>query len=605
MANTTFSSGTVVASTWLNEVNTLVWGTLPTLKLYLAVGDDSTDDSTAIQNAIDAVALLGGGTVLAVPNKIYKCTVAPIIKNNVTLDMQMSTLHLTLSGTNSEGVKLRTNSRLVNFVINTTSSGSPGSQGGIHSGITIGPLYGNGGTVASPSVDEGVYGWSIENGTISTSGVGKQALTILGGASHGTIRNITFPDSSTISAAIGMDWGYVGTLNTATDAGIVAGKIAFLASTMYTTHPHDITISDIKIGNLSYTQSMGVRMSGVYNITVRNVEIASTTYAGFYHTAGDAGFEFAPTSIKPFRHKGICLYNYTVKAANNGWGVFCDAYADNVASAITNLGYVNILAPINQTDIKFTQVYTYSAGGASVQEGFRFQNQIGGGLFDCEASGHSVGILFDMGVNQAFVQRGRFYSNRTKGIYVHHSSSPPQDIHIDNAVVYNNDTAATTTGGIVLDSCVRAKVTKCILGVTGESTQDYGIYVTTSAVEADVQDNYVEASVAFAYGLASSTTYGCVWLFKNNKVNTSVTTQYSGQNIVPIERTIDPIDFTVKTTWRAKRLSLSGDITPTTGAWVVGDRIEYVNPTSSSYIGTVCVTAGSPGTWKQYGATTA
>lgn len=41
---------------------------------------------------------------------------------------------------------------------------------------------------------------------------------------------------------------------------------------------------------------------------------------------------------------------------------------------------------------------------------------------------------------------------------------------------------------------------------------------------------------------------------------------------------------------------------PTTGAWLVGDLVEYTAPVAGGNIGQVCVTAGSPGTWKAYGS---
>jgi len=41
---------------------------------------------------------------------------------------------------------------------------------------------------------------------------------------------------------------------------------------------------------------------------------------------------------------------------------------------------------------------------------------------------------------------------------------------------------------------------------------------------------------------------------------------------------------------------------PADGAWLVGDRTSYTVPTSGGFIGEVCTVAGSPGTWKTYGA---
>jgi hypothetical protein len=43
---------------------------------------------------------------------------------------------------------------------------------------------------------------------------------------------------------------------------------------------------------------------------------------------------------------------------------------------------------------------------------------------------------------------------------------------------------------------------------------------------------------------------------------------------------------------------------PTGGQWIVGDTLIYGNPTIDGPIGAVCVTAGTPGTWRTYGEKT-
>lgn len=43
---------------------------------------------------------------------------------------------------------------------------------------------------------------------------------------------------------------------------------------------------------------------------------------------------------------------------------------------------------------------------------------------------------------------------------------------------------------------------------------------------------------------------------------------------------------------------------PTTGTWAVGDTVYHSAPTAGGFIGWVCVTAGTPGTWKTFGAVT-
>jgi parallel beta-helix repeat protein len=49
----------------------------------------------------------------------------------------------------------------------------------------------------------------------------------------------------------------------------------------------------------------------------------------------------------------------------------------------------------------------------------------------------------------------------------------------------------------------------------------------------------------------------------------------------------------------------TGTAAPTTGTWAVGDRVMNSAPAASGNIGWVCTTAGTPGTWKTFGAISA
>ena len=46
-------------------------------------------------------------------------------------------------------------------------------------------------------------------------------------------------------------------------------------------------------------------------------------------------------------------------------------------------------------------------------------------------------------------------------------------------------------------------------------------------------------------------------------------------------------------------------VTPTTGKWDVSNKVYFSAPTAGAYIGSVCTTGGTPGTWKTFGAITA
>jgi hypothetical protein len=45
-----------------------------------------------------------------------------------------------------------------------------------------------------------------------------------------------------------------------------------------------------------------------------------------------------------------------------------------------------------------------------------------------------------------------------------------------------------------------------------------------------------------------------------------------------------------------------GTAAPGSGAWRVGDRVINIAPAAAAYVGWICTVAGSPGTWKGYGA---
>lgn len=76
MSDTTFSSGTVVTSTWLNDVNKATYRDAlnVTMSPYGAVGDGTTDDTTAIQSAITSASASGKSVFFPAPSSFYKIT---------------------------------------------------------------------------------------------------------------------------------------------------------------------------------------------------------------------------------------------------------------------------------------------------------------------------------------------------------------------------------------------------------------------------------------------------------------------------------------------------------------------------------------------------
>jgi hypothetical protein len=580
------------------------FGDVVSVKDFGAVGNGVADDTAAIQAAIDYATSIGGQTVTC-GGLTYKTTGPIIVKNDVTLNLQGGKILSVLSGANDYGVRLRNRAEVCNGEIEVQSSGSPGSQAGIHAPLVIGPFYGDGGTVASPSVDEGVTGWVAKNLHLATNCDGKVCVQVMGGANNGVIENIEAPSSTAIGGVVHLDWGFVGTINS---ANIPASRTNFDAGTAYTTHPNNILIRNIKAGSLSRTKSgvdTGshlVRLSGVYNIAVNNVVAVQCTYAAVRVTAGDVGFEFAPASVKPMGMRGIRWSNVSVQNTTDSWLVYCDSYADNVAAAVGG-GYAPLIDPLMETDIVVDQVSGKGSGGASVTPGL-YVVQIRGAKFtNINATGYSYGCLVDEQVYNVKIH-GTFYTNRGHGIYIHHATLKPEDVEIlPQTYCFSNgqDGSFSNPCGIAIESSIRCRVDGALLGhrtTTSETTQTFGLrVVSTSAADVEVQNchTFSVESGGTAYSLLSSTDYGYLKLFTNNTVASTITNKIAGLNIIPIHRFLGP-DGTERGHYTAVRASLTADTTPTAGTWVVGDTIFHSNPTGSN-TGTRCTTAGTPGTW--------
>ena len=85
MATTNFTAGTVVASSWLNDVDIKTYEECVNVKMYGAVGDGVTDDATAIQAAINAVSVSQGGVVLFPPGTYLIGSAIEVTRSNTTL----------------------------------------------------------------------------------------------------------------------------------------------------------------------------------------------------------------------------------------------------------------------------------------------------------------------------------------------------------------------------------------------------------------------------------------------------------------------------------------------------------------------------------------
>jgi hypothetical protein len=125
MASTTFIPNvTVIEADWLNDVNTAVYDSVIDVKLYGAVGDGVTDDTAAIQAAVNVA---NGGTVYF-PAGIYQTSATINCTTIGTSIVGESAGVSIIRGTHASGAVIRFTRRFSNLrTIAITSSGARAS----------------------------------------------------------------------------------------------------------------------------------------------------------------------------------------------------------------------------------------------------------------------------------------------------------------------------------------------------------------------------------------------------------------------------------------------------------------------------------------------
>jgi hypothetical protein len=267
---------------------------------------------------------------------------ALLVPEGVRLDLNGATLQLDLRS-NSYGVRLSNDSAICNGTIRVVRSEGKGSQASWHAAICIGAAYGDGGTPTKPRFSK-VAHWSIESMTIDQQ-VAASAIQIMSEACHGSIRNVRILDSEKALLGIGLDWGSVGPITTV-DVEIPRMRRLWERGEIYSTHPHDIVIENIRVGKLLRNvdaNDAGIRCSACHRITIRNVEVeaAATAVAIF---GGDLGYEFAPTDQRDLEHSGYVIENVRIGKALR-FGMVLNGLADNVWRSRKFHGYDAVRDP--------------------------------------------------------------------------------------------------------------------------------------------------------------------------------------------------------------------------------------------------------------------
>ncbi len=268
-----------------------------------------------------------------------------LIPPGVRLDLNGSTLLLDLRS-NSYGVRLSNDSAIRNGTIRIVRSEGKGSQACWHSGISIGAAYGDGGTPEKPGRFSTVAHWEVEDITIDQQ-FAASAVQLMSEACHGILKNIRVLDSSKALLGIGLDWGSVGPITTE-DKELPRMRKLWEQGQIYSTHPHDILIENIRVGKLTRNvdgNDAGVRCSACHRITIRDVDVAeaATAVAIF---GGDCGYEYARTDQRELAHIGYVMEDIKIAKAQK-YGIVLNGSADNIWRARRQHAYDSVRDPVH------------------------------------------------------------------------------------------------------------------------------------------------------------------------------------------------------------------------------------------------------------------
>lgn len=186
---------------------------------YDEATDVGTNDLVAFQNAVAHLDSIGGGTLQGYAGKVYLLEGQLTIPAGIEINLNESKIVSKLTEANDCAFQGNRNVIIRKGHIKVLSFGTPGSQAGCHAAIRFGPLYGEGGSVASPSALDNAYGWSLQRLTLESNKDLDAYFT-------GSIASTTLTVTSVTSGTIQVGQALVG-------SGITAGTTitAFVSGT--------------------------------------------------------------------------------------------------------------------------------------------------------------------------------------------------------------------------------------------------------------------------------------------------------------------------------------------------------------------------------------
>jgi len=526
------------------------------VKDFGAVGNGVTDDTAAIRNAV----AMGGYIEFPDSTATYLLTGFVDITNPTHIDLGGSTVNFVLA-TQQAGFHIKSDNVTIENGTITVVGSVMGGNGHSLNCVTAG----NQGTGA------GYKNLTIRNLTASTNRNDAGAtIGIIGECSNVLIENIAVPDNANCRNVIGIEWGGLP----------VPGG---------TGHPHDIVVRNIKIGKLTFPSYgsagyvYGVWISAAFNVKVENLSMEQG-YGLVMVTRGDNANTYAPADYKDMVGHGISVENAIIQS--------CYGFGIRTIGSYKNITLNNI-----DCDAAFKNIRVIGGKiGANNNFGSAFEQCKNVKIDGFTVSGTTAaGVTTGVDVENLDIRNVDISGCELYAISLSNGAVCPSISH--GLFVGNNSLggSGTSTSVISIDNATDASVEHCNFSTPGavSETQKYCVFATANAVRPRLNNNHVYAVAASGIGylINASTTPNIDANGLNNTGASGITNIVGGA----------PIFIFQGNNQKMSR----GSAVPTAGTWAVGDIIWRITPIAGNFIGWVCTTAGTPGTWKTFGVISA
>jgi hypothetical protein len=531
----------------------MIDGPVVNVKDFGAVGNGVTDDTTAIKNALTAAA---GGTLVFEINKTYLSTDELLIPEYTTINLNESKVLFNITG----------NKRCfepLNHV--TIKNGHIELAGSAYTGAGD-----SGAPIAVGRFAVGRNNITVDNVRISSNKDDGSGIIIMSDSNNISLTNIYFEPSAFVGRAIEVHWG---------------GN-----DTTGTTHPHNINIKNIYINNYSKASGVGLAgifLSAVYNVSIDNVQIIdSPTFVGITIFGGDLGFEYAtPVALQEQGMVNVRVTNFNaIKVQVFAFFQFISPFIANIIPAQVTLSNCYGTGE-DATDPTNRGIYFNSCQNINIET--------------TTLSGFYNGIVFQDKVDEVTIDNCIIKNSREAGLFYTNIGVTPDGnkLKITNNLFENNNAGSFATQADILGFGIKDSTISN--NVFNSSFVDNNIRLDNTSSNIIVSENTSvnmdpTAGPVFVFGnLADSLIVS--GFYDNRVINVPANGIRGGQESLPFTVAAGGIGAQYQPRF------ISAPQAPTSGAWRVGDIVYSSTPTAGNFIGFVCTTAGTPGTWKTFG----